>query len=420
MSRAQSCHAPPRAAAGRGPQLKARWHELLVYAASHPLELALAELARRLGPVVYVPRIGYLVNDALLARAILHEDAVFTKVGPGSLGPVVTQLMGDNALLNMDGPSHRALRARLADLFSVAYLDRIAADVLTAPLGRLRDDLARGRTIDLVRFMHVLTGTMTCYLLGLDLPADRAEQTAEDIFRLGERLVAFVGMSTTGLTPEQLRKQRVHFDRLVEHARRSYEHGSRPDSIIERLRALGLGFDEVKGIVAVLFLVGMVTVSTAVPRMLALLVDTGQLARLRARPALLPSAIDEGLRCVVPVPAMARSIGEGTIVEGHRFGGGRRLLLLNYNICKDGRCAPQPWRFDIERPADPRLKHLWFGAGPHFCLGFALAQLEMRAVLGTLLDLPPARLRIVRRRYARGVLIPAYSALHVRLDRAAS
>jgi cytochrome P450 len=165
----------------------------------------------------------------------------------------------------------------------------------------------------------------------------------------------------------------------------------------------------------VLFLVGMVTVSTAVPRILALLVDTGQLAQLRAQPSLLTGAIDEGLRCVVPVPAMARSVAETTVVEGCRFVAGRRLLLLNYNICKDDRYAPQSWRFDIERSADPHLKNLWFGAGPHFCLGFAVAQLEMRAVLSMFLDLPTDRLRIVQRRYARGVLIPAYSAFSVRL-----
>jgi cytochrome P450 len=418
MSSSESCHAAAPQSSSGGQQLKARWHELLVYLTSHPLELVLAELVRRVGPVVYVPGIGYVVNDADLARKILQEDAIFSKVGPGSLGPLLTELMGDNALLNMEGPQHRALRARLGDLFSVAYLDRIATEVLAPLLARLKAELEQGRAVDIVGFIHVVTGSVTCYLLGLELPPGYDEQSrvAEEIFRLGEQLVGFVGMSTTSLPLGQLGKQRVYFHRLVEHARSSYEQGTRPDSVIQRLKAVGLRFDEIEGIVGVLFLVGMVTVSTAVPRILALLIDTDQFARLRDRRDVLAGAIDEGLRCVVPVPAMARSVVQNATIDGHRFVANRRLVLLNYNVCKDGRYAPRPWRFDIERSPNGYLKHLWFGAGPHFCLGFGLAQLEIQAVLGTLLDLRASRLRIVRRRYARGVLIPAYSRLDVHLQ----
>ncbi|TDC40811.1 cytochrome P450, partial [Actinomadura sp. KC345] len=58
---------------------------------------------------------------------------------------------------------------------------------------------------------------------------------------------------------------------------------------------------------------------------------------------------------------------------------------------------------------------LWFGAGPHFCIGYPLAMAQIRMVARTLLDAGP--LRITRRSAARGVLIPTYRHLAVRVER---
>jgi cytochrome P450 len=49
---------------------------------------------------------------------------------------------------------------------------------------------------------------------------------------------------------------------------------------------------------------------------------------------------------------------------------------------RDERRHPDPERFWIERPDN---EHLAFGSGAHFCLGSALARLEVRTMLSTLL-----------------------------------
>jgi cytochrome P450 len=90
------------------------------------------------------------------------------------------------------------------------------------------------------------------------------------------------------------------------------------------------------------------------------------------------------------------------------------VIVFNYTLFKHPGAYPDPRRFDITRPLDPRLRQLPFGAGPHFCLGYGLAQRELRTVLETLLTLP-GDVKIVGRRYARGVPIPAYARLLVRL-----
>ena len=48
---------------------------------------------------------------------------------------------------------------------------------------------------------------------------------------------------------------------------------------------------------------------------------------------------------------------------------------------RDHERFPNPDSFDIERCDND---HLAFGGGPHFCLGYHLAQLEARAAIGTL------------------------------------
>lgn len=252
-------------------------------------------------------------------------------------------------------------------------------------------------------------------MLGIDAAGVDDERRYREIYELGADLISVLRITTTRLSPAQERAARARYEQLAGYAREAYEHPeSRPHSVIARLREFGLTFDEAKGVIAVLMVVATETVSTAVPRIVALLADSGELARLRARPELLSGAVDEGLRYVVPSPIMTRSVTRPIAVQGHRFPEGARVLIFTYNLLKHPRYYPHPRRFDITRRHDPEVRHLWFGAGPHFCLGFGLAQREIRSLLQVLLDLP-AEVRVTRRRYTCGIMIPAYRSLQIRL-----
>jgi cytochrome P450 len=142
------------------------------------------------------------------------------------------------------------------------------------------------------------------------------------------------------------------------------------------------------------------------------------MTRLHAHPELIPQAIAEGLRFITPLPATIRIATRDGRVGGRRIRAGERVVILTCNTARDAKLFPDPDRFDISRVHDPRARHLWYGAGPHFCFGFALAQRELHAVLETL-ALAPGMLRIVGRQASRGVLVPAFAHLHIRLDPAA-
>jgi cytochrome P450 len=89
-------------------------------------------------------------------------------------------------------------------------------------------------------------------------------------------------------------------------------------------------------------------------------------------------------RCVVDVSLRGKTLKAGDTV---------RVGLGAAN--RDPEAFPDPDRFDItRRPAQPALS---FGAGPHFCIGAALARFEARLAIETILDRWPA-LRLVTER----------------------
>jgi cytochrome P450 len=291
-------------------------------------------------------------------------------------------------------------------------VDTLLCEAGGASLARLRAELTAGRAVDLVRFMRCLTGRITCHMMGVSAAADDAEY--EETVRCGERIAASLRLHP--LPPRRLDVVRRDCDWLWERARPSYERGEASStSVIGRLRAAGLGFEEARGVLLFMFLAGTLTTAAAAPRVVALLVDSGQQGLVRMDPAMAAAAVDEGLRFASPVPATVRIAAREARVAGCTIRAGTRIVILTCNLARDAQLFPEPDRFDIARSQDGHARHLWYGAGPHFCLGFLLAQQELRLVVESLASLP-GPLRIVRRRLAWGALLPAYRVLELQMD----
>ena len=391
-----------------------RWNDTALNLAAHPVGWPLARLARRLGGVVRVPGLGVVISDAEVAHDVLTRDDLFTKNGPRSFSAGMTELFGESALGNMDGQPHRRLRATLSDIVTPARANELLA-VCEPVLADLRRDLGAGRTVDLVAFMRLISGRITFDMLGAG-----SEVVSDDaclaLVALGERITSGVGLGR--LAGARLARTRRDANQLGDEIRRRYDSVSAPPmSFIARLKAAGLTSEEARGVLSILFLAGTLTTAAALPRLVALLVDGGHLPALRASPDGATAAIAEGLRYTTPVPATVRIAQGDGVVRGHRFQAGDRLLILTCNLARDPAMFPEPDRFDPARVMDPRARFLWYGAGPHFCLGFAVAQRQLALVLRALLDLPGA-LQVVRRRAARRVIVPAYAELHVRMTAA--
>jgi cytochrome P450 len=378
---------------------KARWapsHEARLYLAAHPVVYPLMRLLARLGPVVRVPGVGVVVNDAATARAVLMDQR-FRKDGPGSPGDLWTPVLGPSVLLNMEGEAHAALRRKLAPLFAPAQVASLMSGVLRAPLDDLSVRLARGETVDLVDEMRLMAGAVICRLIGM---GEVSPQDARSLFADGERIVSMVSLRSRTLSSRQIVVARQVLDRIGDVAVAAYERGDE-STVMGRMRSLGLSAAEARGAAGAFFLTGTETVATFVPRLVALLHDTGTRV---GGPGELDQAIEEAMRVTTPTPMMLRSVSVPANVGHVPVRPGDRILIVTHN------CARAYGPFDLAAKHPPELRRLWFGAGPHFCIGYPLALAEIRAVAEVLLS---HDVRVVRRSTARRVLIPTYEHLWI-------
>jgi len=116
--------------------------------------------------------------------------------------------------------------------------------------------------------------------------------------------------------------------------------------------------------------------------MLALLRHPDQLARLRAEPDLMSTAIEELGRFEFPTKFVTRYPLEDIEIGGQRIAAGELVFASPGAANRDPRVFDEPDRFDIARPIGPTLT---FGAGTHFCLGASLARGEAREMIGQLI-----------------------------------
>jgi cytochrome P450 family 142 subfamily A polypeptide 1 len=120
---------------------------------------------------------------------------------------------------------------------------------------------------------------------------------------------------------------------------------------------------------------GAETTRTVIARtLLNLIAHPDQWELLKAGPDL-AVATEEFIRYVTPIHNMCRVASVDTEVARHPVQAGQQLVLLYGSANRDPRHFVEPERFDVTRQPND---HLAFGFGTHFCLGAALARMEIR------------------------------------------
>lgn len=106
--------------------------------------------------------------------------------------------------------------------------------------------------------------------------------------------------------------------------------------------------------------------------------------QLRDDRSLVPSAVEEFLRWATAVIAFMRTATRDTELAGVPVAAGEPVLMLYASANRDEReFGPTADEFDVAREPN---HHVAFGFGHHFCIGAALARLEIRMLLDALLD----------------------------------
>jgi cytochrome P450 len=360
------------------------------YADEPRLHAALTRL-RATDPVCRVDVPGYRpffgITKHADIMAIERDNALFTN----SPRPVLTTIEGDeqqaamgvSTLIHMDGPQHKVIRAIAADWFRPKAMRalKVRVDELARTfVDRMRD---AGGECDFVQEVAVNFPLFVIMsLLGLpeaDFP--RMLKYSQEL--LGNDDAEFqrgVSMEERGLA---LFEMFSYFNEVT--ALRRATPTEDLASTIANARIDGEPLSDIDTVSYYLIIAtaGHDTTSATISGgMHALIENPDQLQRLRDDPALMALATEEMIRWVTPVKEFMRTAQQDTVVRGVPIAAGESVLLSYVSANRDEDVFVDPFRFDIGR--DPN-KHIAFGFGVHFCLGAALARMEINSFFSELI-----------------------------------
>jgi cytochrome P450 len=141
--------------------------------------------------------------------------------------------------------------------------------------------------------------------------------------------------------------------------------------------------------------------------------NPGELAKLRANPALLDSAIPEIIRWQTPVAHMRRTAKQDFQIGGKTIRAGDKVVMWYVSGNRDDTAIQDPEAFIIDRPR-PR-HHVSFGFGIHRCVGMRLAEMQLKIVWEEILKRFPVIELVEPPVRARSCFLRSYRQMMVRI-----
>ena len=154
------------------------------------------------------------------------------------------------------------------------------------------------------------------------------------------------------------------------------------------------------------------TKATYCSGMRALIENPQERAKVVGDPGLIPSMVEESLRMFPAFAHFRRTANEDVELNGQTIAEGDKVVMWYVSSNRDESRYADPDRFDVTRNPE----HQAFGAGGrHFCLGAALARLELRILFEETLKRYPEMELADRPEYAVSPFINQLRTLPVRL-----
>jgi cytochrome P450 len=360
------------------------------YADEPKLHAALAHL-RANAPVSWVEvpdyRPFWAITKHADVMAIERANTLFTN----SPRPVLMtaeadahqEALGISTLIHMDDPRHRVVRAIGADWFRPKAMRALKIRVDELAKRFVDNMVAAGTECDFVQEVAVnypLYVIMS--LLGLpesDFP--RMLKYTQELFGSDDAEFA------RGVTPEEKGAALLDMFQYFTALTASRRENPTEDlaSAIANARVDGEPLSDIDTVsyYVIIATAGHDTTSAVISGGLqALIENPDQRGRLRDNMNLMSLATEEMIRWVTPVKEFMRTAREDTTVRGVPITAGESVLLSYASANRDEEVFDDPFRFDVGR--DPN-KHNAFGYGVHFCLGAALARMEINSFFAELI-----------------------------------
>jgi cytochrome P450 len=279
-------------------------------------------------------------------------------------------------MLSADPPDHTRLRRLVSGAFTARRIEALRPRI-EAITDELLAGMAGRERVDLIdAFAFPLPIQVICELLGVPA-ADR------DSFRDWTSVIVS-GRASGERLPVAMQAMAAYIRELIAERR---AHGG--DDLLAGLIGVQeagdrLSSDELSSMVFLLLIAGHETTVNLIGNGVHLLLeDRSRWERLRADPALLPSAIEEFLRYEGPVETSTyRYATEHLEIGGVAITAGDAVLVSLLAADRDENRFPDPDVLQLDRAQNP---HLAFGHGIHYCLGAPLARLEGQIAFGRLL-----------------------------------
>jgi len=306
-----------------------------------------------------------------VAMATLHVSGVTE----GPLHDVWSNLM-----FGKDGAEHARIRGAVSRHFSPS-----AVAALGPRAERIAEELAaampRGEVVDLwPAYAFPFAARTACAYVGI--PIEDALQAGDWALKL---VRAFGIMSPDDAAAATAAA--IEFDRYVDGLleRKRAEPADDVATALIRDTEGVLSEAELRALVANLVFGGLEAVTKALLTGVLHLVEHGLLASV-ADPDVATHAVPELLRFHPPTPGVARLALEETDIGGTVLQPGQLAGANLWSVCHDPARyeCPQELRLD-RKPGRPYP----FGAGPHFCLGYNLAKLQLATGLRVLATRAP-------------------------------
>ncbi|MET9350082.1 cytochrome P450 [Streptomyces termitum] len=297
-------------------------------------------------------------------------------------------------LIALDAPRHTRLRALLAKEFTARRVEPLRGRIREVADGLLDRMAAAGPPADLVEDLAFpLPMTLICEIVGVPEEDRPLLRTWADAVCSG------------GVTPEVVgRHAQDFFARMAGwvEARRRVPADDLISVLVRAVDEGALTGEELTGLLNEVLIGGFVTTTNQIANFFAVLLLPREAggggaelwASLRARPELVPRAVEELLRLVPLLNGLTlpRYAEEDVELGGVLVRAGEPVVVSQAAANHDPAVFPSPGRILLDRPGTP---HISFGHGIHYCLGAHLARLELRTTLERVADrLPELRLAV--------------------------
>lgn len=349
-------------------------------------------------PVHFVPELGMAVVSTFdLLTEVVHDPITYSSAIPTGPTDLVTQQAeavdeelaelrrinnraGAATLLAADPPHHMRYRSLVNKALSarrVAGMEGYVREIVTGVIDSFIDD---GKCDFTKQFADEIPMAVIADQIGVPR-ADLKDYKARADAAIGgierqippeeERsiLKAGVELQEYFLMRAQERRENPKDDILTTLATAEMDHpedGKRP-----------LNDAEILSILQQLQVAGKETTAHCIGSTMLLFIENpDEMAKVQADPSLIPNMVEETLRVETPVRALFRTTTKPVTLGGVDLPEGQLMMLIYAAANRDEGEFAEAAQFDVER--ENARSQLAFSAGPHYCIGAALARMEIR------------------------------------------